>query len=154
MKGRLPMDGYIVDHKDTIPINDHWTNLQEITQSLNIIKANIPKDKLYDLPKGISYNAKKDLYNVDINRKGKRIFRKYFKIREEAVRVAKEQITKYNSENFRDYCCDVPSTIPSNTSDTNTKMELIYSGDSIPDFFNFLSKAMQENSGIFNFLKL
>lgn len=119
MTGRTPKEGFIIDHKDGNTINDKWDNLQEIQQSLNCIKA-VNRKRKYDLPRNIEL-TKYGKFKVNIGREKKKIYLGTYNTLNEAQIVLDNFIKKYNSENYSESCCSVPSTINSNTSE-NTRL--------------------------------
>ena len=95
--------GYIIDHKDDNPLNNHLSNLQMIIQAQNVFKyQNKPVDLI-----GINYRKRgnHETFNVKLpkfkdnkpirNRKGTRLYHRIgsFKTIEEAIIAKKKFIT-------------------------------------------------------------
>lgn len=50
MKGRWPRQGHVIDHKDGKPNNNKWSNLREVTESVNALnRRTMPKQNRHGI---------------------------------------------------------------------------------------------------------
>ena len=65
--GRLPAPGTVIDHINGVKNDNRWSNLREISQSLNVGRAPFPKMAAgRTLPRNVTLDKRRGTYNVQM----------------------------------------------------------------------------------------
>jgi hypothetical protein len=100
MTGKYPPEGYVVDHKSTIPSDNSWENLRLATPAQNAMNASIRPNHSTGVKGVYAFNlgSGRTRYTASLVHNRKQVFSKNFDTLEEAAAAIKEVREKYHGE--------------------------------------------------------
>lgn len=87
----------IVDHIDGDGLNNRMENLRYVTYSQNAMNSAIPKNNT-SMYKGVSWDKHKSRWNAYLSVGRKKVFNRYFRNLDDAIKARKEAEDKYHGE--------------------------------------------------------